>query len=57
MAKLDLTVVFFVVFRADYRRRLFRMNLTETNVGPWQICLGTQFKELKAEEKDNGRTA
>lgn len=32
------------------------MNLTEMNIGPWQIGLGTQFKELKAEEKDNERT-
>lgn len=56
MAKLDLTVMFFVVFRADCRIRLFRMNLTEMNMRPWQIGLGTQFKELKTEEKDNGRT-
>lgn len=55
MANLDLTVVFFVVFRAGYRMRLFRMNLTEMNAGPWQIGLGTQFKELKAQEKGNGR--
>lgn len=44
-----------VVFRAEYRMRLFRMNLTEMNAGPWQIGLGTQLKKLKAEEKDNGR--
>lgn len=55
MVKLDLTVRFFVDFRADYRMKLFRMNLTEMNVGPWQIGLGTQFKELKAEGKDNRR--
>lgn len=55
MVKLDLTIMFFVVFRADYRMRLFRMNLTEMNMGPWQIGLGTQFKELKAEGKENRR--
>lgn len=55
MVKLDLTVMFFVVFRADYRMRLFRINLTEMNVGPWQTGLGTQFKELEAEGKDNRR--
>lgn len=55
MVKLDLTVMFFIVFRADYRMRLFRMNLTDMNMGPWQIGLGTEFKELKAEEKDNRR--
>lgn len=31
------------------------MNLTDMNMGPWQIGLGTEFKELKAEEKDNRR--
>lgn len=51
MAKLDLTVMFFVDFRADYRMRLFRMNSTEMNVGPWQICLRTQLKELKTGER------
>lgn len=45
MVNLDLAVMGFVVFRADYRMRLFRMNLTEMNMGPWQIGLGTQFKE------------
>lgn len=55
MAKLDLTTMFSVVFRAGYRMRLFRMNLTEMKVGPQQIGLGTLFKELNAEEKDNGR--
>lgn len=51
MVKHNLTVMFFVVLRADYRMRPFRMNLTEMNVGPQQIGLGTQYKELKAEEK------
>lgn len=55
MVKLDLTVMFFVLFRADYRMRLFRMNLAEMNFGLWQIGLGTQFKELKAEGKDDRR--
>jgi len=55
MAKLDLTVMLFVVFRAGYRMRLIRMNLNEMK---W--CLGKLVwghdsgKFLKREKKAKG---
>lgn len=40
-SKLGLTIILFVVFRVNYRMRLFRINLAEMKVVSWSIGLGT----------------